>query len=250
MATRILAIHAHPDDIEFQCAGVLWLLKERGCPITLATMTPGDKGSAELGPEAISETRRHEARKSAELLGADYFCLEFRDLEITFDVRSRRRVTEFIRDARPEVIFTAPPVDYMADHEITSQLVRDAAFAAATPNYQTEELNPAPCLHHLPHLYYVDPTQGVDYFGQPTPPGQLVDVTSVFEHKRAMLACHESQRAWLLRQHAIDEYLDAQERWSAQRGKLLGTRYAEAFRQHTGHPFPTDDILSRLLQTV
>ena len=76
---RVLAIHAHPDDIEFQCAGTLALLKQRGCHITTATMTPGDCGSAELGPDEISAVRRAEAKAAADLLGADYLCLEFRD---------------------------------------------------------------------------------------------------------------------------------------------------------------------------
>lgn len=59
---RVLAIHAHPDDIEFQCAGTLALLKQRGCHITTATMTPGDCGSAELDPDEISTVRRAEAK--------------------------------------------------------------------------------------------------------------------------------------------------------------------------------------------
>jgi LmbE family N-acetylglucosaminyl deacetylase len=50
---RVLAIHAHPDDIEFQCAGTLLLLKAQGCPIVMATMTAGDCGSAELGPDEV-----------------------------------------------------------------------------------------------------------------------------------------------------------------------------------------------------
>ena len=51
---RILAIHAHPDDIEFQCAGTLALLAAAGHSIAMATMTPGDCGSRELGPEEIA----------------------------------------------------------------------------------------------------------------------------------------------------------------------------------------------------
>ncbi len=46
-AVRVLALHAHPDDVEFQCAGTLILLREAGCAVTIATMTPGDCGSAE-----------------------------------------------------------------------------------------------------------------------------------------------------------------------------------------------------------
>ncbi len=72
---RILAIHAHPDDVEIQCAGTLALLKERGCHITIATMTAGDCGSAEMGPEEIARVRRNEAQAATDVLGADYMCL-------------------------------------------------------------------------------------------------------------------------------------------------------------------------------
>ncbi len=91
---RILAIHANPDDIEFQCAGTLAILKQKNCILTIATMTPGDCGSAELGPDEIAGIRRSEASHSAELLGAEYICLEFRDLSIVIDDESRWRVTE------------------------------------------------------------------------------------------------------------------------------------------------------------
>ena len=100
---RILALHAHPDDVEFQCAGTLVLLREAGCHVTIATMTPGDCGSAEHDAESIAAIRREEARASASLIGADYFCLEFRDLAIFNDDESRRRVTEALRRTRPDV---------------------------------------------------------------------------------------------------------------------------------------------------
>ena len=106
-AKRILAIHAHPDDVEFQFAGTLLLLKERGCRITIATMTPGDCGTAEMDANAIAETRRAEARKSANILGAEYHCLEFRDLQIVHDNPTRKRVTEFIRRTNPDIVFTS-----------------------------------------------------------------------------------------------------------------------------------------------
>src|SRR4029079_17265019 len=144
--TRVLAIHAHPDDVEFQCAGTLALLREAGCAVTIATMTPGDCGSAEHDSEAIAEIRRGEARASAALIGAECVCLEFRDMAIFNDDDSRRRVTEALRRARPDIILTAPPVDYLCDHEMTSLLVRDACFAASCPNYATRQWEPAPPL--------------------------------------------------------------------------------------------------------
>jgi len=245
---RVLAIHAHPDDVEFQCAGTLALLKQRDCEITIATMTPGDCGSAELAWEDIAQKRREEAFKSAELLGADYDCLEFRDLSICFDNESRRRVTAYLRKVRPDIVITAPPVDYMPDHEQTSLLVRDACFNAPIPNYDTHRNSQAGPLDRIPHLYYVDPIEGTDWFGNAVQPEFLVDISSMFELKQKMLACHASQRDWLLKQHGIDEYLNSCERWSRQRGTELGVDYAEAFRQHKGHPYPHDNRLLEVLK--
>ncbi len=128
---------------------------------------------------------------------------------------------------RPDLILTAPPSDYIADHEMTSLLVRDACFAASCPNYVTRQWEPAPTLGRIPHLYFVDP---LGRARPRRPPGRgrsvLVDVSRVFETKRQMLACHASQRDWLLRQHGIDEYLEmpgalgrpcAARRWASRR---------------------------------
>jgi len=244
---RVLAIHAHPDDVEFQCAGTLALLGERGCHLTLATMTPGDCGSVDRDAETIAAVRRDEARRAAGLIGADYTCLEFRDLAIFEDDESRRRVVEALRRARPDIVLTAPPVDYLCDHEATSRLVRDACFIATLPNYKTRQWEPAPPLSRIPHLYYVDAIEGADRDGQLQPAGFLVDVSGVAEVKRQMLACHASQRDWLLKQHGIDEYLDAQARWGARRGAEIGVEQAEAFRQYLGHAYPSENRLLALI---
>lgn len=246
----ILAIHAHPDDVEFQCAGTLALLADRGHAITIATMTPGDCGSRDLGPDEIAAVRREEARAAAERLGAAYVCLEFRDLSIVVDNDAKRRVTEVIRRVQPQIVLTAPPIDYMDDHEATSRLVRDACFNASCPNYATRQWEPAKATEGIPHLYYVDPLAGVDAWGTPVVPHFYVDVTDVFERKREMLACHASQREWLRAQHGVDEYLESQLRWSNARGAEIGVLHAEAFRQHLGHPYPHDNILSRLIEEV
>lgn len=245
---RVLALHSHPDDIEFQCAGTLALLREAGCHVTLATMTPGDCGSAEHDAEAIAEIRRGEAKAAADLIGADYLCLEFRDLAIFNDDESRRRITEVLRRTRPDIILTAPPVDYLCDHEMTSLLVRDACFTASVPNYVTRQWEPAPALSKIPHLYYVDPIEGSDRDGRPIPADFYVDVSRVFEIKREMLACHASQRNWLLRQHGIDEYLDSQAKWGAHRGAEIGVAQGEAFRQYLGHAYPHDNLLLSLIR--
>jgi len=244
---RILAIHAHPDDIEFQCAGTLARLKKLGCAISVATMTPGDCGSAKLGPIEIANVRRAEARRAAEMLGADCYCLEFRDLQIIIDNEGRRRVTELIRVTKPDIVLTAPPIDYMSDHEMTSRLVRDACFAASVPNFDTHVLNPAAPTKSIPHLYYMDAIEGIDWYGRPITPEFIIDISETFTLKRDMLACHDSQRGWLMQQHGIDEYLDSCTRWSSTRGKEIGVAFGEAFTQHKGHPYPHDNLLQQLL---
>ena len=244
---KVLAIHAHPDDIELQCAGTLLRLRELGCEVAVATMTAGDCGSAIETSAAISAIRKGEAAAAAAILGASYTCLEFKDLSIIPDNESRQKVTEFIRRTRPDIVLTAPPVDYMSDHEFTSRLVRDACFNASVPLYRTHQWEPAPPSHKIPHLYYVDPIAGTDIFGVPITPHCLIDVSDVFEKKIAMLACHASQRDWLRLQHGLDEYLDGCRRWGASRGQAARTQYAEAFTQHRGHPYPHDDVLVALL---
>jgi LmbE family N-acetylglucosaminyl deacetylase len=148
---------------------------------------------------------------------------------------------------RPDIVLTAPPVDYLCDHEMTSLLVRDACFTAPIPNYTTRQWEPAPPLERIPHLYYVDPIEGHDRDGRPWEPGFHVDVSAVFDVKRSMLACHASQRDWLQRQHGMDEYLDSQERWSRRRGGEVGVAHAEAFRQYLGHAYPADNLVLALL---
>ena len=62
-----------------------------------------------------------------------------------------------------------------------------------------------------------------------------------------MLACHESQRAWLRAHHGMDEYIDAMHRLAAMRGQQCGCAYAEAFVQHLGHAYPQEDLLAHQL---
>jgi len=248
---RVLAIHSHPDDLELQCGGTLCRLADLGCEIVLATLTSGDLGSGEKSREEIAAIRHAEAQRSADLLGATYDCLGLGDLTIVHDDPTRRLVTAAVRRAKPDLILTAPPVDYMCDHETTSRLVRDAAFAASVPLYRCPaEGEPEPPMEGVPYLYYCDPVGQATPLGEPWRPGIVVDVTSQIERKLELLACHVSQREWLRRQHGIGEYLAVARRWTAARGEMIGVEFGEGFRQHLGHPHPTDDLLAKLLSAV
>ena len=244
---RIACIHAHPDDAEFLAAGTLALLSEAGHDITLVSMTPGDCGSKQYAPEEIANIRRREAADAASMIGATYVCAEFRDMAIFNDDNARRRVTELIRELRPEIVLTASPVDYHCDHEATSALVRDACFAASAPNYRTLQNNAAPAIAKIPHLYFVDSVGGADRFGTILEPDFVVDVKSTFPTKRRMLAAHASQREWLKYQHGIDDYLEAMERWTRERGKMVGADFGEGFRRYAGHAYPQTPLLEELL---
>lgn len=242
---RILAIHAHPDDCEILAGGTLALLADRGHHITIATMTPGDCGSGSLRSEEIASVRRKEAAAAAAMIGARYRCVEMRDLRIFNDDASRRRVTEVLRETRPDLIMTSSPVDYLCDHEATSVLVRDACFGAPAPNYRTG--GTARVLRGIPHLYFMDSIEGLDREGRLIVPDFVVNVADTFERKRAMLAAHASQREWLKRHHGTDDYLDQMERWTRERGKLAGVDYGEGFRLYRGHPYPQSPLLEELL---
>jgi LmbE family N-acetylglucosaminyl deacetylase len=248
MNKTILAIHAHPDDVEILAAGTLAQLSAAGHRVVIVSMTPGDCGSRDRAPEDIAAIRRKEAAAAAQLIGAAYRCAELRDLAIFNDDASRRRVTEVLRAVRPDVVVTASPVDYMCDHEATSALVRDACFGAPAPNYATSAESPAPALSAVPHLYFMDPIGGVDRENRPVIADFYVDIGPQFETKRAMLAEHASQREWLLAQHGIDDYLLTIERWTREVGHRAGVVFAEGFRHYRGHPYPQTPFLEDLLR--
>ncbi len=240
----VLAIVAHPDDAEFLCAGTLALLKRAGWQIEMATMTAGDCGSRDLGPEEISTIRKAEAAKAAALIDSGYECMECRDLFIFYDEPTLKKVIRLIRKVRPKIILTMSPTCYMVDHEMTSKIVQSASFATGIANIPTDPVSP---WFHTPHLYYIDPMEGKDKFGKEIDPDFVVDISTVIETKEKMLACHESQRKWLMEHHGIDEYMTAMKQFSADRGKLAGVTYGEGFRQHLGHAYPQDNLLAEVL---
>ncbi|MDQ0465510.1 LmbE family N-acetylglucosaminyl deacetylase [Caulobacter ginsengisoli] len=242
--TRILALHAHPDDIETLAAGTLALLAAAGHQVSIVTATAGECGSTQFTPEETAVIRRGEAAQAAAMIGASYDCVGLPDLGVFNDDISRRKVTEAVRAARPDLVITAAPADYHPDHEAISLLVRDACFAASAPNYRT---GPAPALAAMPHLYFTDPIGGRDRAGQPVPPQFGVDIGAWLATKRAMLACHRSQTEWLAKQHAVDDPLAAMTALSAKRGRDFGVTQAEGFRQYRHEPYPKKPLLQELI---
>src|SRR5262245_37426629 len=177
----ILSLLAHPDDAEFLCAGTLIrLLREHGWTVHIVSMTPGDCGSAEMGPHEISRIRRTEAAAAAAVIGGHYHCVEERDLLIAYTEPALEKVTRLLRLVRPDIVLTHSPADYMLDHEMTSTLARAAAFGAPIPNFFKDRGIGEP-LAHIPHLYYCDPIEGKDPMGRDVQPSFCIDISSVID---------------------------------------------------------------------
>src|SRR5438067_843198 len=78
-------------------------------------------------------------------------------------------------------------------------------------------------------------------------PREGARAAAVIETKAEMLACHASQRNWLLKHHGMDQYLQTMRDWSGRRGRPHGVAFAEGFRQHLGHSYPQDNMLGQVL---
>jgi LmbE family N-acetylglucosaminyl deacetylase len=240
----VLTFLAHPDDAEFLCGGVLCRLADLGWNIHIATMTAGDCGTMTDTPWQISATRTGEAEKAANLLDGKYHCLGERDLFVCYDKPTVQKAIDLFRVVNPALVLTHAPKDYMMDHEMTSLICRAASFGFGAPNASTTPL----CAEaKVPHLYYCDPIEGRDPLGNMVEPTTWIDISEQIEQKAEMLACHESQRAWLREHHGMDEYIEAMKRQSAMRGTEKSVPFAEGFVQHRGHPYPSNDILVELL---
>lgn len=235
-----LSIVAHPDDAEFQCAGTLALLAQKGWKIAIATMTSGQAGSAVLPPAEISAIRRVEAADSAALLDGDYYCLECEDAFITYDRMTLLKAIELVRKVRPAIVFTASTSDYMVDHEVTGRITQTACMIATVPNIKTSGTDPTDT---IPYLYFCDPMQGKDIFGKEIESAIYVDISSTIEIKEKMLCCHKSQRDWLLKISRVDEYINMMKEFAEKKGKKINCRYAEGFRQFLGFSYPSENIL-------
>ncbi len=244
---NVLALFAHPDDAEFLCAGTLAHLAERGARIHMATLTAGDCGSTTLPAGKISAVRRKEASRSAALIGARYHCLKSKDLLVFYDRPHLNKVMELVRQTRPSLVLTHSPVDYMIDHETVSHLCQSACFGAMAPNFKTGARRPAPPLDGVPHLYYTDAFGKRDILGNKIESRLSVNIGATLKRKEEMLACHQSQQAWLKSQQEIPGTIVTMRNMAKEAGKCAGVRWAEGFRQHLGQGFPATNLLKELL---
>ncbi len=217
---RVLAVGAHPDDLEVLCGGTLARFVAEGHEVVMCNATLGNRGSFEHSSSEIAEIRLREARRAAELAGAEHVTLGFTDGEVDASDRAQRlAVVDLVREVRPDLILTHSPNDYMSDHNEVSKLVFDCSFHATLPLLETGKP------HHdtVTPIYFMDTVMGLGF--QPT---EYVDVTSTIETKVAMLEAHESQLTWL-RDHDGIDVVEQMRTATRFRGLQCRAQYAEGF---------------------
>ena len=247
----VLAIAAHPDDIEFLMAGTLLLLRRAGWTIHYFNIARGNLGSMRWDARKTARVRREEARASARLLGATWHPPICDDLEIFYTDRLLRRVCAVVRKAAPTIVLTHSPEDYMEDHMIASRLAVTAAFARGMPNYRTTP--PRRAFPGATTVYHALPHGLCDGLRRPIQPELFIDTSAVQKEKRAYLACHASQKEWLDATQGMDSYLNAMDAFSAEVGRMSGKyKYAEGWRRHAhlGFCAEADDPLRDLLDNA
>jgi len=173
----IIAIGAHPDDIEFSALGILKLLKEKDHKLHFVTMSAGNMGYPEPFGEDAEDIRYPEGKASAQKLEASYDCLGQRDFEISDAPESVKEIVRIIRHYKAAVVITHPRDDYMLDHERTHRAVRAATNHTTVPRYyrfEVESRKMPEALELMPYLYYWSPQGDVDLYGEIFPAHFLV----------------------------------------------------------------------------
>ncbi|RKR92536.1 LmbE family N-acetylglucosaminyl deacetylase [Micromonospora pisi] len=191
---RILAIGAHPDDIELGCGATLLRARQLGASVTMLVLTDG-----RLGP-GDPDLRAREQRQAAEYLGAELIGGGFRDGELDHGPALVNRIEEALAAVRPDLVFTHAPADSHQDHRATASASIAAARTLTTV------------------LHYESPST-LDF--QPVVFG---DVTGLVPEKLRLLRHHLSQ---VIGGRRIDlEALAAQARFRGFQGRVTE---AEAF---------------------
>ncbi|MCX4580186.1 PIG-L family deacetylase [Streptomyces sp. NBC_01571] len=219
-----LVITAHAGDFVWRAGGAVALAASRGEKVTIACLTYGERGeSAKAWREGrklaeIKEIRRTEAEAAAAALGAEVRFLDAGDypLPVTQDLTDR--LVRVYRDTRPDVVLTHPLDDpYNGDHPAAARMALDARVLAQAIGYPSEgEVIGAP------PVFFFEPHQPEMCGFRPQ---VLLDITPVWEAKRAAMECLDTQR------HLWEYYTDL--------GKRRGVQLRRNAGPHVGLPHAT-----------
>jgi len=191
---RVLAVGAHPDDVEIGCGGTLLRHAEAGDQIRLLTLTNGERGGR-------AAERIEEARASAALLGADLRILDFPDTMLTSDGPLIAAIEAAIAEYAPTHVYMHSRHDTHQDHR--------AVFAAA--RVATRSIANVAC--------YQSPSTTVDFA-----PALFVDIEQTLSRKLELIAAHVTQ--WSHRPNIDPELMRATARYW---GRFAGGGHVEAF---------------------
>lgn len=219
MRLDVLAIGAHPDDVELGCGGTVALLARRGLKVGILHLTRGESGT-----RGTLEERRGEAEAAAEILGAR--TLDFLDCG---DGGLRRGEAEeealiaLLRRRRPELVLGPAPSDRHPDHGRAHRLVADAGYYAGLARRgEGEPHRPAAIFSYMQH--------------DPFEPRFVVDVGATWEVKLAALGAYRSQlhqpdeeRDETPTKVASREFREAVEGRARHFGLLVGASHGEPF---------------------
>ncbi|HMV87434.1 MAG TPA: bacillithiol biosynthesis deacetylase BshB1 [Blastocatellia bacterium] len=175
----VLAIAAHPDDVELSVGGTLIKLASMGYRTGILDLTRG-----EAGTRGTPELRRQEAEQAAQILGAGIReNLDLGDAHIWVNEESRVKLVRALRRLRPRVIFTQHADDPHPDHAHTAQLVREAMHISGLAKYDAdaglERWRPNCVAHFL--------------FPRTVAPTFIVDISAQSERKWKAIRAHASQ---------------------------------------------------------
>ena len=220
-----LVIMAHPDDIEFSCAGTIARWTQHGARVCYVLCTSGDVGIAADGmtrSEAI-QIREAEQRKAAEICGVtDVVFLREPDGMVQATLELRKKFVREIRRFRPEVVICGDPTilwagaDYInhPDHRATALAAVDAIFPAAGQPNLFEELAEEGLSAFKPRKVYVGSWDSADVY---------VNIEDTIDKKLSALKAHSSQmKDW--------DPSDRIREWAAERARGKEMAYAEGFR--------------------
>lgn len=225
---RVLAVMAHPDDIDFGAGGTVASMVDAGVQVSYAIVTNGDAGGFDPNvPRAeIPGIRQAEQRAAGRVLGVDDIrFLGYRDGELTVTHELRRDISRAIRQVRPDrMIIQSPDRNWeriSASHP-DHMAAGDAAIQAVYPDARNPFAHPS-LLQDEGLEDWAVPEVWV--MGTPTP-NHWVDITDRFDRKLEALRAHESQTAHM---DDLEERVRGWMRMQAERGGLPEGRLAEAF---------------------
>ncbi|OPZ88690.1 MAG: Mycothiol S-conjugate amidase [Firmicutes bacterium ADurb.Bin419] len=223
---KVLAIGAHPDDVEMLCAGTMAKFSKLGHEVFICHVCDGSRGSKTHTQEEIAAIRRKEAIASAAIIGAKSLTANIPDIEVVVDLESRLKIVDILRQADPDLVITHSPDDYMTDHINVSRLVFESIYCSNLGLVKTEH----PPTTKLPFLYYMDTLAGLNFM-----PDEYVDISETIDIKIEMMMKMQSQLGWLKDMHNSDaaEFIKVVARF---RGFQAGVDYAEAFTQKRMYP--------------